>query len=118
MIPSTTRASHAYSNDGCTVTAPARLTQQSFPTNKTLNTGPGAPLLSQYSSEHDTSGKNLLSGLYLLFTHTYPSVRIHLEDNSKKQAVNVSTSRGTILDLTFSKTTYCIILSQFCTLNF
>lgn len=40
MIPSTTRAPRAYSNDGCTVTARARLTPQSFPTNKTLNTGP------------------------------------------------------------------------------
>lgn len=77
MIPSTTRASHAYSNDGYTVTAPARLTQQSFPTNKTLNTGPPASLLSR------NTAVKLRSGLYLLFTHTHPSVRIYLEDNSK-----------------------------------
>lgn len=84
MIPSTTRASRAYSNDGYSVTAPARLTQQSFSTNKTLNTGPLGPLLSEYCSERGTSGKKLHSGLYLLFTHTYPSVSIHLEENSKK----------------------------------
>lgn len=66
MIPSTTRASRASSNDGYTVTAPARLTQQSFPTNQTLNTGPLGPLLSQNTaSEHHTSGKEI--ALWVVF---------------------------------------------------
>lgn len=75
MIPSTTRASHAYSNDGCTVTAWARLTLQSFPTHKTLNTGPLAPLLSLNTAVRQTQvaeGK-LHSESYLLFTHMYRS---------------------------------------------
>lgn len=38
-------------------------------------------------------GKKLHSGLYLLFSHTCPSVRIHFGDNSKKCAVNVRTSK-------------------------
>lgn len=112
MIPSTTRASRAYSNDGYTVTALARLTQQSFPTNKTLNTGPLAPSPpSEYCSEHDTSRKKLHSGLYLPFTHTYPSVRFHLEDNRR----NVSTYRGDdfrFLVRFFSKGTYFIKLRE------
>lgn len=70
MIPSTTRAPHAYSNDWCTVTARARLTLQSFPTNKTLNTGP-LPLSSpsECCNELHTSRKKLHSELYLFFTY-------------------------------------------------
>lgn len=82
MIPSTTRASHAYSNDGCSVTAQTGLTLQSFPTNKTLNTGPPAPLLlSLWILERGrhTSGcrKIALRRIYLLFpvcTWTNPPV--------------------------------------------
>lgn len=67
MIPSTTRASHAYSNDGYTVTALARLTQQSFPTNKTLNTGPLAPLLPQNTATRATQvGRNYTLGYICL----------------------------------------------------
>lgn len=76
MIPSTTRASHAYSNDGCTVTAWARLTLQSFPTNKTLNTGPLTPLLSLNTAMSQTQvGRNCTLG-YICFspTCTNPSV--------------------------------------------
>lgn len=63
MIPTTTRAPHAYSNDGCTVTASARLTLQSFPTNKTLNTEPLAPLLALNTAESETqAGRNCTQG--------------------------------------------------------
>lgn len=73
MIPSTTRASHAYSNDGCTVTAWARLTLQSFPTNKTLNTGPLALLLS-LNTELDTSRMKIALWVIFAFNYMYKSV--------------------------------------------
>lgn len=94
MIPSTTRASHAYSNDGCTVTASARVTLQSFPTNKTLNTGPLAPLLSQNTAMSYTQvGRNCTLG-YICFSPTcaYPSVT-HLDDNTDTVSVRTYTQR-------------------------
>lgn len=85
MIPSTTRASHAYSNDGCTVTAWARLTLQSFPTNKTLNTGPLAPLLSLNTAMCQTQvGRKIaLRVIFAFHLHVQIclSLRLHLEDS-------------------------------------
>lgn len=85
MIPSTTRASYAYSNDGCTVTAWARLTLQSFPTNKTLNTEPLAPLLSEYCNEVDISSGGKIALRVIFAFHPYVQIRLsfrlHREDN-------------------------------------
>lgn len=108
MIPSTTRAPHAYSNDGCTVTARARLTLQSFPTNKTLNTGP-LPLssLSEYCNELHTSRKKLHYELYLFFNlhvHMLLSLTFHLQDDMD----NVFFGMGiyTIIKLQLSENSY------------
>lgn len=120
MIPSTTRASHAYSNDGCTVTAPARLTQQSFPTNKTLNTGPLGPLLSQNTAVSATQvGRNCTLG-YICFSPTRIPQPESISKIPAKMCCKCERTEGDNFRflVTFSERTYFIILSQLCTLLF